>query len=40
MFLKETDICNFADDNTIFACDNDIKNVIARLKADISRVIE
>ena len=36
MFLKETDICNFADDNTIFVCDNDISH----LKADNNRVIE
>ena len=40
MFLKETDICNFADDNTIFACDKDIEVVISRLKNDIKRVID
>ena len=28
MFIKETEICNFADDNTIYACDKNIKSVI------------
>ena len=40
MFLKETDICNFADDNTIYACDKNIEIVISRLKNDIKRVVD
>ena len=31
-FILETDICNFADDNTIFACDSLFTNVCTRLE--------
>ena len=37
-FIEETEICNFADDNTLFACDTSIQNVLYRLKRDISCV--
>ena len=40
MFLKETEICNFGDDNTIYACDKNVENVIYRLKNDIKNVID
>ena len=40
MFLNETEICNFADDNTIYACDKDVEIVISRLKNDIKNVID
>lgn len=32
--LSETDICNFADDTTPFACDSNLDNVLLRLKHD------
>ena len=35
LFLQETEICNFADDNTLFACDVSLENVISKLKNDI-----
>ena len=35
MFIKETEICNFPDDNTINACDKNIESVRTRLKCDI-----
>ena len=35
----ETEICNFADDNTLYACDVSIEAVIAKLNRDIPTVI-
>ena len=35
LFLQETEICNFADDNTLFACDISIENVLYRLNNDL-----
>ena len=37
-FIQETEICNFADDNTLYACDSTIENVISRLENDTLRV--
>ena len=34
--LSKTDLCNFADDNTIFKCSNSIDSVITSLQADLS----
>ena len=34
--LMDTDSCNNADDTTIFACDKNLKNVIARQDNDSS----
>ena len=38
LFIEETEICNFADDNTLFACDTSLQNVLDRLKRDVDRV--
>ena len=35
LFIKETDICNFADDNTLYACDVSLENVIRRLQNEL-----
>ena len=32
--FTETEVCNFADDTTIYACDNNLKNVIRKLELD------
>ena len=40
MFIIETELCNFADDNTLYACDKDIDNVYLRLKNDCARTIK
>ena len=37
--LQDTDICNFADDTTPFACDLDIKEVLRRLEHDSALAI-
>ena len=38
-FTTDTDICNFADDNTIYACDYDVSNVIMKLENDLKTVL-
>ena len=38
--LMDTDICNYADDTTIYACDKNLNNVIARLENDSSITIQ
>ena len=40
MFLEETDICNYADDTTIYACGPNIENVIMDLENDALRITE
>ena len=40
LFLVETDICNYADDTTIYACDKTLDSVVARLESDSSIVIQ
>ena len=32
--LKDTDICNYADDTTIYVCDNQLENIQSRLEQD------
>ena len=39
LFILETDICNFADDNTVYACDSTLEKVFSRLKKDVDEVI-
>ena len=40
MFLEETEICNYADDTTIYACGPNIENVIMHLENDILKITE
>ena len=35
-----TDVCNFADDTTFFACDSDLKHLMEKLGHDIKLAIE
>ena len=35
-----TDVCNFADDTTIFPCDSDLKHLMERLEHDTKLAIE
>jgi hypothetical protein len=35
----KTDICNFADDNTIYSCANTIAEVTSNLKKDLSKIL-
>ena len=36
----ESDVCNFADDTTIYACDTSIEAVIIRLESDLHRMLQ
>ena len=36
--VKNTEVCNYADDTTLFACDSDVNNVQYKLEADASRL--
>ena len=38
--IQDTDICNYADDTTLYTCDNNLDNVIARLENDSNIVIK
>ena len=38
--IQDTDICNYADDTTIYACDNNIDNVLTRLENDSNIIIQ
>ena len=40
MFMEETEICNNADDTTIYACGPSIKNVIIHLENDALKITE
>ena len=35
LFIERTNICNFADDNTIYSCQNDLKTILEDLKYDM-----
>ena len=39
MFVEKTQICNFADDNTIYSCGDSSKTVTEWLKHDLDIVI-
>ena len=40
MFVKDAQICNYADDTTIFACDTNIESVIKTLESDALKIAE
>ena len=40
MFVKDAQICNYADDTTIYACDTNIKSVIKTLESDALKIAE
>ena len=41
LFLTEnTNVCNYADDTTFYACDSDLHNLISRLEHDSVLAIE
>ena len=39
LFILETDICNFADDNTVYACDSTVEMVLSRIQKDVEVII-
>ena len=39
LFIKRTNICNFADDNTIYSCQNDLKTILKDLRYDMVNLL-
>ena len=39
-FLLMTKICNFADDNTIYSCNNNLQTILKNLKHDMVNVLK
>ena len=40
MFIEKTEICNFADDNTIYDCVEDLSNILENLKHDLNILLK
>ena len=38
-FVQETNICNFADDNTLYVCGENLNKVISNLQSDLQFVL-
>ena len=36
LFIESKNICNYADDNTIYSCQNDLKTILDVLKYDMA----
>ena len=36
----DSEICNFADDNTIYSCGLDLHEIVTNLESDLSRLLE
>ena len=40
MFVNDAEICNYADDTTIYACDNNVESIIETLESDALKIAE
>ena len=40
MFIEKTEICNFADDNTIYDCGEDLSNILENLNHDLKILLK
>ena len=40
LFLEETEVCNYADDTTIYTCGSNVENVVAKLENDALAISE
>ena len=40
LFIKETDICNFADDTTLYACGKELDTISFTLEIETNRAIQ
>ena len=40
MFIEKTEVCNFADDNTIYDCGENLSNILENLKHDLEILLE
>ena len=37
--ILRSDVCNFADDTTLYICDKKLKNIFVNLKVDLKNVL-
>ena len=37
--MAASDVCNFADENTLYSCDKKLENVFVNLKIDLINVL-
>ena len=40
MFIEKTEVCNFADDNTIYDCGEDLSNILENLNHDLKILLK
>ena len=40
IFIEKTEVCNFADDNTIYDCGKDLSNILENLKHDLKILLK
>ena len=40
LFIEKSEVCNFADDNTLYVCDPSVDNVINSLQTDVDHLIK
>ena len=40
LFIQNSDICNYADDTTIYACDKNLENITHKLENDCNVALE
>ena len=40
MFIEKTEVCNFADDNTIYECGKDLSNILENLEHDLKILLK
>ena len=40
MFIEKSEVCNFADDNTIYDCGEDLSNILENLKHDLKILLK
>ena len=40
MFIEKTEVCNFADDNTIYDCGEDLSNILQNLKHNVKILLK
>ena len=36
----QSDLCNFADDNTLYACGNSFESVVSKLENDLENILD
>ena len=40
MFIEKTEVCNFANDNTIYECGEDLSHILENLKHELKTLLK